>query len=252
MSRSPSNQRPEAPERETRLWSFGEEPPASRESLVRMAILFTAGAAVCGLATLMAASQILAGDSGFVFMLVIFGLPGLIVANFASQYLRDLGAAPITVEGDVIKKWHKGNLFIFFLPSYYIMTDSRVEKWRVRRMDDAGASVWMADDKEGFVPMRDLQALSVRHAYESIRPGDEIECKVTGMRPGGMYKLSCRAAVEHRVVSKVFSIRRQEYAMLLEGDQVRVRCFPHSLAVDRVERFDKTAKKYVPAASGAL
>jgi hypothetical protein len=51
--------------------------------------------------------------------------------------------------------------------------------------------------------------------------------------------------------NKVFTIGRQEYAMLLETDLVRIQCYPHSLAVESIERFDETDKKFVPAASGA-
>ncbi len=51
--------------------------------------------------------------------------------------------------------------------------------------------------------------------------------------------------------NKVFTINRQDYAMLLETDLVRVQCYPHSLAVERLERYDETDKKFVPAASGA-
>jgi len=167
--------RPNARQRESRLWSFGEQPPPRRERVVYMAILYTALAAICLVAVLTAVSQILAGDSGFIVMLFIFGVPGVILASFARQYLRDLRANCINVEGDVVKKWHKGNLFIFLLPSYYIYVED-----------------------------------------------------------------------------KVFAISRREYAMLLEGDRVRVTCFPHSLTVERLERFDESAKQYVPAASGAL
>ena len=28
-------------------------------------------------------------------------------------------------QGEIVRKWHKGNLLFFFLPSYYITVDSK-------------------------------------------------------------------------------------------------------------------------------
>ena len=151
----PERPRPGGPQRDRRLWSFGEQPAQNREKIVIHAVLYSAGALVCSVVALVALVQIIGG--------------------FARQYLLDVRAEPVAVEGEVIRKWQKGNLFIFFMPSYYIY-----------------------------------------------------------------------------VANKIFSIRRQEYAMLLPGDLVRVTCFPHSLTVENLERYDTSTKQYVPAASGAL
>ncbi len=53
------------------------------------------------------------------------------------------------------------------------------------------------------------------------------------------------------VDGKIFTVGRQEYAMLLELDLVRISCYPHSLTIERLERFDETDKKFIPAGSGA-
>ena len=171
----PERPRPGGPQRERRLWSFGEQPAQNREKIVIHAVLYSAGALVCSVVALVALVQIIGGDTGFIVMLFFFGIPGAIIGGFARQYLLDVRAEPVAVEGEVIRKWQKGNLFIFFMPSYYIY-----------------------------------------------------------------------------VANKIFSIRRQEYAMLLPGDLVRVTCFPHSLTVENLERYDSSTKQYVPAASGAL
>jgi hypothetical protein len=50
----------------------------------------------------------------------------------------------------------------------------------------------------------------------------------------------------------IYSIHRDEYAMLLEDDLVRITCYPHSLVVEKLERYDSNEKQFVPATSGAL
>jgi hypothetical protein len=172
----PDRGRQETSRKQGGLWSFGgPESVQNREKVVWMATLYGIGTFICAIAVVIALANIFTGQTGFIVMFLVFGIPGLIIGNFFRQYISDLRAQPIVIEGEVQKKWHKGNLMIFFFPSYYIYADR-----------------------------------------------------------------------------KVFSIRRDEYAMLLEGDLVRVTCFPHSLMVEKLERFDRTAKQFVPAASGAI
>lgn len=154
---------------------LGEEPVSpKRGNVIRMAIFYSLCAIVSGGLVLLAAYKIVTGSSGFLVMLG-FGLFLFIPTGyFALRYLQDLGERPITVEGEVMKKWSKGNLFIFFMPSYYVL-----------------------------------------------------------------------------VQGKIFSIPRNDYAMLLETDLVRIHCFPHSLAVQSMERYDEVDKQFIPASSGA-
>jgi hypothetical protein len=53
------------------------------------------------------------------------------------------------------------------------------------------------------------------------------------------------------VKGKIYSIPRDDYAGLLEGDLVRVEHFPNTLTVESLERYDEQAERFVPAASGA-
>ena len=152
-----------------------ESPMEQRGRVVRMAVLFGALFGGATALVLLALFKIVSGDGGFAFMLILFGLLDLLFLYFVRMYVRDLTAAPVPIEGEVMKKWHKGNLLFFFMTSYYIVVEG-----------------------------------------------------------------------------KIISIPRQDYALLLETDLVRVTCYPHSLTVERVERYDETEKRFVPATHGAL
>jgi hypothetical protein len=150
------------------------EPLHNRGKVLRMAAFYSLLTAGSGALVAIALYKLATGDGGFVFMLAIFGFFGLIFGYWALHYLRDLKAQPVTIEAEVLKKWHKGNIFIFFMPSFYVLVDG-----------------------------------------------------------------------------KIFTVSRKEYAMLLETDLVRVSCYPHSLTIEKIERFDETEKQFVPADSGA-
>lgn len=166
-----------------------EEPVPNRGRILRPALFYSVFALVTGGVTCLALYKIGGGEGGYVVMLSIFGLVALLTGYHARQYLRDLNTDPVTLEGEVRRKWHKGNVMIFFLPSFYIQVSDRDHF----RLEGEGKKVW----------------------------------------------------------NKIFSIRREEYAMLLETDLIRVTCYPHSLTVERLERYDETDKKFVPAADGA-
>jgi hypothetical protein len=55
-----------------------------------------------------------------------------------------------------------------------------------------------------------------------------------------------------RVERKIFTIPRLDYASLLETDLVRIHCFPHSLSVELVERYDEVEKRFVLADVGSV
>jgi hypothetical protein len=166
-----------------------EEMVPHRGRIVVPALLFSAAAAVTGAVTLLALYKIAGGQGGYVVMLTIFGLIALLTGYHARLYLLDLGAEPVTLEGEVRRKWHKGNVLFFFVPSFYV----HVSDSNYLRLEEEGKKVW----------------------------------------------------------NKIFSVRREEYAMLLETDLVRVTCYPHSLTIERLERYDETDKAFIPAASGA-
>jgi hypothetical protein len=157
-----------------RLGAEPESAPKNRGKVLRMALFHLFWAIILDAFIILALYFIVVrGDSGFIIMLSIGGFFGLLNTHQAIQFLRDLKAKPVSHEGDVLRKWHKGNMFLFF-PSYYIMVESHV-----------------------------------------------------------------------------FTVKREEYAMLLEDDLVRVTCFPHSLTVELVERYDSTEQQFIPATSGA-
>ncbi|HWO73134.1 MAG TPA: hypothetical protein VNN21_06210 [Dehalococcoidia bacterium] len=175
--------------------SFTEEPDRKRGHVVRMAVFYSALALICAALVIIAVVNVFQGNDGFFITLVVFGLIGFLTGFQALHYLRDTNAEPVEIEGEVARKWQKGNLFIFFMPSYYIAVKGKLP------------------------PKHDFAA------------GDEEE-------PKGFVK--------------IFSIKGIEYAMLLENDLVRVRCYPHSLTVERVDRYDTVEKKFIPATSGAI
>lgn len=140
-----------------------------------MALFYTALFAISSACVTIAVVELISGEGGFVVMFFFCGLLALLTGFQTRHYLRDLASPPIAIDGSVLRKWHKGNLFIFFMPSYYIMVEGQ----------------------------------------------------------------------------QVFSIPRQDYSMLLEDDVIRVHCYPNSLTVERIERYDSSAKRYIPATDGA-
>jgi hypothetical protein len=222
-----------------------------RGRVVRMALIYTPVAVVSLLSVIMAVYQVANGQTGFLFTFVFFGIILLLTGFQAVEYLQDLSAAPMEYQGTLMKKWHKGNLFVFFLPSYYLAIDSRPLTGRVSRIDDAGAYVTLANGSEGFVPRKELLGEKGQTVGQMVHPGQQIKFKVMGADGSGFYKLSCKKADESAIVTRLFTVSRVEYAMLLEQDLIKVTCYPHSLTVERVERYDDHEKKFIPATSGA-
>ena len=166
-----SQYRPE----DERFPRLGEDAPATRHRgrVIRMAAFYTFWLLILGAFAAVGAYNLFArGDGGFVVMMGIGLFFGALVLHQASQYLRDLASRPVVHEGEVIRKWHKGNILIFF-PSFYIMAADRI-----------------------------------------------------------------------------FTVNRADYAMLLEDDQVRITCYPHSLTIELLERYDSAEKQFVPASFG--
>ena len=231
--------------------TFGERPVENRGRVVKMALIYTPMALFSLVAVILAVINIAQGDSGFFFMLFFFGLILFLTGFQAVEYLKDLGAQPIEYQGELVKKWHKGNLFIFFMPSYYLAIDTRVLSGRVNRIEPNGVYVTMDGGDEGFVARKELVGEKSQTIEELVNLGEEIKFKVTGVDGKGRYKLSCRKAEERDVVTKLFSVTRVEYGMLLEQDLIKVTCYPNSLTVERIDRYDDHEKKFIPATSGA-
>jgi hypothetical protein len=231
---------------------FGEdEPLENRGRVVKMALVYMPIAVVSLVISGVALFNILSGDNGFIFMLAIFGFIGLLTGYQGWQYLKDLKARPMEFHGDVMRKWHKGNVLLFFMPSYYIMVDSKVFIGAVARVERHGAYVRLESGAEGYVPRKELDIVVKRDAQDMVKLGEQVYYKITGVDASGVYRLSCRRAEERSVVGKIFTITRVEYAMLLEQDLVKVTCYPNSATVERLERYDESEKRFIPATTGA-
>jgi hypothetical protein len=231
--------------------AFEERVVENRGRVVKMALVYTPMALFSLAAVVLAIVQISNGNSGFFFMFFLFGIILFLTGFQALEYLKDLSAMPIEYQGELVKKWHKGNLFIFFMPSYYLAIDSRVLSGRVNRIEPHGVYVTMDGGIEGFVARKDLIGEKGQLPEEMVNLGEEIKFKVTGVDGKGCYKLNCRKAEERDVVTKLFSVTRVEYGMLLEQDLIKVICYPNSLTVERIDRYDDHEKKFIPATSGA-
>lgn len=223
-----------------------------RRNVIKMALVYTPISVVSLFLCAIAIGKIASGEGGFWFTLVIFGSLGLLTASQAILYLRDLATAPIELQGEVVRKWHKGNLFFFFMPSYYITVDSKIFSGTIDRVEDKGAYIRLDSGAEGFCPRKELDIDNKRvRIQEAVQPGQKVNYKITGINRHGVYKLSCRKAEERAVVGKIFVITRIEYAMLLELDLVKVTHYPHSATVERLERYDESEKRFIPATTGA-
>jgi hypothetical protein len=229
-----------------------EQQGPNRNNVIKMALIYTPISLVSLAIAAIAIAKIAGGQGGFWFTLVIFGSLGLLTGSQAILYLRDLATSPMQIQGEVVRKWHKGNLFFFFLPSYYITVDSKIFEGSISRVVDSGAFIRLESGVEGFCPRKELDfETKGKSTEELVQPGQKVNYKVTGVDRHGTYKLSCRKAEDRSVVGKIFVISRVEYAMLLELDLVKVTCYPHSATVERLERYDESEKRFIPATSGA-
>jgi hypothetical protein len=95
-------------------------PARKRGTIVRNAIFYTVIAGIIGAGFVLALVKIATGESGFLVMMFFALLFGLPFAMRSLDFLRDLGAEPSVAEGEVRRKWSKGNLFFFFMHGYYM------------------------------------------------------------------------------------------------------------------------------------
>ncbi len=232
--------------------SDSRERRRARGNLIKMALIYTPIAVLCLIVAGIAISKIIEGEHGFWFTLVLFGSVGLLTGSLAVHYIRDLTASPVEIQGELVRKWTKGNLFFFFMPAFYITVDSKTFEGRVEQVVDNGAFIRLHSGELGFCSRKHLDIETKgRTSQEMVHPGQEVSYKITGVDRHGTYKVSCRKAEERAVVGKIFSISRAEYAMLLDLDLVKVTYYPHSATVQRLDRYDESEKGFIPAATGA-
>ncbi len=107
-----------------------EEPALPRRSkrgaIVVQALLFTPLAFLMGAGVAFALTNIVSGDTGYIVMLVVTAILLIVVGYQAWHYIKDLQSDTTSSEGEVTKKWTKGNLFFFFVPSYYIAVKGKI------------------------------------------------------------------------------------------------------------------------------
>ncbi len=223
----------------------------NRKRVLRMAFLYTPVTVISLLLVALALFQIALGHTGFVVMLIVFGLLALLTGFQTIGYLKDLNSAPIEYQGEVVRKWHKGNFLIFFLPSYYLAVDSQSHTGRITRVEEHGCYVSMHHGAEGYLPRKEIDAEPGVDLLQHVSTGHEIRYKVLGVDKRGGYRLSQRRVEDGEYITKLFSIPRTEYALLLERDLVKITCYPHSNTVECVHRYDEIEKKFIPATDGA-
>lgn len=145
-----------------------------RGYITRMFLLFTAITIAAGALVVLALVNIFSGNTGYIVMLSVFGLVSVLTGYWMLAYVRDMKADLITHEGEITRKWVRGQILEFFFQACYISVEG-----------------------------------------------------------------------------KIFVIRRIDYSSLLETDLVRIRCYPHSLTVETIERYDEIEKRFIPADGGA-
>jgi hypothetical protein len=87
--------------------------------------------------------------------------------------------------------------------------------------------------------LRDMKAKPVRHEGDILRKWHKANFAI-------FFFPSYYLMVENNI----YSVTKEDYAMLLEDDLVRITCYPYSLTVELVERYDNSEKQFVPATSG--
>jgi predicted RNA-binding protein with RPS1 domain len=230
---------------------FQEQPQDNRKRVMRMAILYTPITVISLALVCLALFKIATGYGGFIVMLLFFGTLALLTGFQTVGYLKDLKSKPIEYQGEVVRKWHKGNLLIFFMPSYYVAVDSQSHTGRITRVEDHGCFVTMHHGAEGYLPLKEMEVEPGIEPTQHVSMGSEIRYKVLGVDKRGGYKLSQRRVEEGEYITKLFTVSHKEYAALLEKDLVKVTCYPHSNTVERVHRYDEVEKEFVPAGHGA-
>lgn len=91
-----------------------------------MAVFYTFWALISLALVLLAAYKIVTEDSGYLVMFCVFGLVGALTGYQAKHYLSDISKQPVVSEGEILRKWHKGNLLIFLFPSFYVFVDDKI------------------------------------------------------------------------------------------------------------------------------
>jgi hypothetical protein len=101
--------------------------PLHRAQVVRLALLYT-------LMTVPLLVGLIIGIINlYIPLLIACAVFGTASGLLAYHHLRDLTAEPVMTEGEVTKKWTKGNMLFFFLHGYYIAVQGNI--YSVRQIE---------------------------------------------------------------------------------------------------------------------
>jgi hypothetical protein len=97
-----------------------------RGFITRMAALYSIITAFCTALVVLALINIVSGNTGYVVMFSVFGLVGFLTGYWMLAYLRDLKADLITIEGEITRKWVRGQVLEFFFQSCYVSVEGKI------------------------------------------------------------------------------------------------------------------------------
>jgi hypothetical protein len=109
--------------------------PRRRGFITRMAVIYSLITGFCTALVLLALVNIVSGNTGYIVMFCVFGLVGFLTGYWMFAYLRDLKSELITVEGEIARKWVRGQVLEFFFQSCYVSVDGKI--FVIRRLDYA-------------------------------------------------------------------------------------------------------------------
>jgi hypothetical protein len=95
-------------------------PVLDRGQLVRHAILYSA------LALPLLAGVVIGIINLYIPLLIASAIFGTAAGFLALHHIRDLSAEPVMTEGEITKKWTKGNILFFFMHGYYIAVQGNI------------------------------------------------------------------------------------------------------------------------------
>jgi uncharacterized protein YhhL (DUF1145 family) len=90
-----------------------QEQPNHRRVLLRRAVIFTPGAVIATAVWLVALFNLVTGNAGAIFAVVLVGMIALALDFEALASLRDLRSEPKVTKGLVLRKWVKSRVLIF-------------------------------------------------------------------------------------------------------------------------------------------
>ena len=223
------------------MTSRGSQPKhATRRGYVnRMALFYGFWTLLSGSLVILAVVEMFLDDIGYIIMFGVFTPVFILVGYQARHYIMDRNAEVVVSEGEIMKKWDKGNpleipmlIFIVGLPLaiFKLATDAELEVAVVLGyLLVSGVIAW----KFVLPLIRDTIALA--------NSGGNGIVKVAGGTLGFFFLPSFYMVVD----SKIFTVASEDFLHLLETDLVRIHHFPNSLTIEQMERYDPVTKSYV-------